>query len=126
MTKEIIIKNAHCKFFEGQTGLCRVKEFTKCNPVNCKSYTIDELSTISELQQKLKEKEQECEELKSENFTFEELIKTQEELIDNYKQALDEIEKFIKNQLDGFGNDVYSMHKSAINNIQDIINKAKR
>lgn len=44
---------------------------------------------------------------------------------DKYKQALDEIEKFIKNQLDGFGNDVYSMDKSAINSIQDIINKAK-
>lgn len=66
MTKEkIIIKNAHCKFFEGQTGLCKAKEFTKCNPVNCKLYTIDELSTILELQEKLKHKEQECEQLKS-------------------------------------------------------------
>lgn len=44
---------------------------------------------------------------------------------DKYKQALDEIKKFINNQLDNFGNDVYSMDKSAINNIQDIINKVK-
>ena len=42
-----------------------------------------------------------------------------------YKQALDEIERFIKNQLDGFGNDVYSMDKSAINSIQNIINNVK-
>lgn len=66
MTDKTIIKNAHCKFFEGQTGLCNAKEFTKCNPVNCKLYTIDELSTILELQDKLARKEQECEELKKE------------------------------------------------------------
>ena len=41
------------------------------------------------------------------------------------EQALEEIEKFINNQLDNFGNDVYSMDKSAINNIQDSIHKAK-
>lgn len=64
MTKEIIIKNAHCKFFEGQTGLCQAKEFTKCNPVNCKLYTIDELLTIFELQQQLKRAEQKLEKIK--------------------------------------------------------------
>lgn len=42
-----------------------------------------------------------------------------------YKQALDEIEEYVQSQLDGFGNDVYLMHKAAINNILDIINKAK-
>lgn len=41
------------------------------------------------------------------------------------EQTLDEIEKFIKNQLDEYGNDVYNMDKSAINSIQSIINKAK-
>ena len=77
-----------------------------------------------ELQQKLQAKEQECEELKSENFTFEELIKTQEELIDKYKQALEEIEKY-------FGNKDTS--KTSLFNIfvieqeiLNIINKAKR
>mgnify|MGYP007054417594 CR=1 FL=1 len=64
MEDKIIIKNAHCKFFEGQTGLCRAKEFTKCNPVNCKLYTIDELSTILELQEKLQAKELELEKYK--------------------------------------------------------------
>lgn len=45
--------------------------------------------------EKLKCKEQECEALKGENFTFVDLIKTQEELIDKYEQSLDEIEKII-------------------------------
>ena len=44
---------------------------------------------------------------------------------DKYKQALDEIEGYINTQLFNFGNDVYSMDKSAINNIQDIIHKTK-
>lgn len=44
---------------------------------------------------------------------------------EKYKQALEKIGKFINNQLDNFGNDVYSMDKSAINNIQDIINNVK-
>lgn len=64
MTDKIIIKNAHCVYFEGQTGLCKAKEFTKCNPVNCKLYTIDELSTILELQEKLQAKELELEKYK--------------------------------------------------------------
>lgn len=58
------IRNAHCAYYEGQTGLCRAKEFVKCNPVNCKLYTIDELSTILDLQEQLKRKEQECVELR--------------------------------------------------------------
>lgn len=59
------LKNAHCVYFEGQTGLCQAKEFKKCNPMNCELYTIDELSTILDLQDKLQAKEQECEELKA-------------------------------------------------------------
>lgn len=58
------IKNAHCAYFEGQTGLCKAKEFTRCNPVNCKLYTIDELSTIIELQEQLDQLKAENEELK--------------------------------------------------------------
>ena len=33
--------------------MCKAKEFTRCNPVGCKLYTIDELSTIVDLQQQL-------------------------------------------------------------------------
>ena len=64
------IRNAHCVYFEGQTGLCKAKEFVKCNPVNCKLYTIDELSTILDLQEQLKHKEQECEKLKTQTSNF--------------------------------------------------------
>lgn len=132
-------KNVHCTYFEGQTGLCQAKEFVKCNPVNCKLYIIDELTTIKVLQEKLKYKEKECEKLKTQYNCYacetcngredyrnmkrhcENAIKA----IHRYKQSLDEIEKYIKNQLDEFGNDVYNMDKSAINSIQSIINKAK-
>lgn len=58
------LKNAHCVYFEGQTGICKAKEFTKCNPVNCKLYTIDELSTIVDLQTQLDQLKAENEELK--------------------------------------------------------------
>ena len=75
---KIIIKNAHCKFFEGQTGLCKAKEFTICNPVNCKLYTIDELSTILDLQEKLQTKELECESLE---LRFEKLYQFNKKLI---------------------------------------------
>lgn len=86
-----------------------------------------------------KRKEQECEKLKTQYNCYacetcngredyrnmkrhcENAIKA----IHRYKQSLDEIEKYIKNQLDEFGNDVYNMDKSAINSIQYIINKAK-
>lgn len=70
----------------------------------------------------LQAKEQECEKLKTQILS----LQTMEiEELKNYKQSLDEIEKYIKNQLDEFGNDVYNMDKSAINSIQSIINKAK-
>lgn len=46
-------------------------------------------------------------------------------LKDSYRKALEEIEKYVKSQFDGFGSDVYAMNKVAINKILDIINKAK-
>ena len=42
-----------------------------------------------------------------------------------YRKAFEEIEDYVKSQLDGFGNDVYAMDKVAINDILDIIHKAK-
>ena len=47
------LKNAHCAYFDWQTGWCKAKEFTRCNPIGCKLYTIDELSTIVDLQRQL-------------------------------------------------------------------------
>ena len=58
------LKNAHCVYFEGQTGICKAKEFTKCNPINCKLYTIDELSMIVDLQTQLDQLKKEKETLK--------------------------------------------------------------
>jgi len=60
------LKNAHCVYFEGQTGLCRAKEFKRCNPVNCNLYTIDELSTILDLQAQLQAEQQKNEQLQKE------------------------------------------------------------
>lgn len=74
-----------------------------------------------------KELSEENEQLKSENFTFEELVKTQENLIDNYKQALDEIERYfdkrcdICREQDGLELDCNFCWKK---DIKDIINKA--
>lgn len=53
LKKKHTIKNGHCEFFEGQTGLCRAKEFKRCNPVNCKIFTLDSVSTILKLQAEL-------------------------------------------------------------------------
>lgn len=61
-----------------------------CSEENC---------IILKLKEQLQAKEQECEALKGENFTFVELIKTQEELIDKYEQALDDIEQIAQTGL---------------------------
>ncbi len=76
---------------------------------------------IGKVENKLQAKEQECEALKGENFTFVELIKTQEELIDKYEQALDEIEKIcqIKEENSQF------VLPSVWQQILDMIHKAK-
>ena len=151
------LKNAHCVYFEGQTGLCQAKEFEKCNPINCELYTIDELSTILDLQEQLKHKEQECEELKKEINGYKTIIeKIRQEIqedetcesqecgcdnyeecieclkntilniineerndfVQDYKQALDEIEKFMIYEFSG-------QNQWVKKNVLDIINKAK-
>ena len=127
MTDKIIIKNAHCVYFEGQTGLCKAKEFTKCNPVNCKLYTIDDLSTILELQEKLQAKELECESLK---LRFEKLRQFNKKLIAEkfeigcrnirYKNLCNEIEKISITAYcltNGTNKDMSDFAKQIINNI---------
>ena len=71
------LKNAHCVYFDGQTELCKAKEFTRCNPIGCKLYTIDELSTIVDLQQQL-------DQLKSKN---DELEKWKENVINLFDKT---------------------------------------
>ena len=97
------LKNAHCAYFEGQTGLCKAKEFTKCNPVGCKLYTIDELSTIVDLQQQLKVKEQECDELKKKNYELTEEVSIDRALFAEIDQLKAELEEYknVVNKLAG-------------------------
>lgn len=80
----------------------------------------------------LDELKQECEELEKQLETSEKWRIKAESLNENfelkntcYRKALEEIEKYLQTQLDGFGNDVYEMQKSAINNIRNIISRAK-
>lgn len=138
MTGKIIIKNADCKFFEGQTGLCKAKEFTICNPINCKLYTIDELSTILELQKKLQAKEQlsvkqshelirlrkERQENKQKNVNLLQKNEELEKQLENEKQALDEIENYVRDNSDFDKNDKLTSNTGAYD-ILEIINKAK-
>lgn len=114
--EQINIRNIHCAYFEGQTGLCQVKEFVKCNPINCKLYTMDELSTIVDLQEKLQAKEKECEELKKDC--------PKRCKLDKYKKALDEIENYIRDNSDFDKNDKLTSSSGAYD-ILSIINKAK-
>lgn len=86
---------------------------------------------IKRLYKQLKRKEQECEELKGENFTFVDLIKTQEELIDKYEQSFDEIEEIANKQrkFDLTGKTPLTPVINEVGedfiDILDIINKAK-
>ena len=118
------LKNAHCVYFEGQTGLCRAKEFVKCNPVNCELYTIDELSTILDLQEQLKHKEQEYEELINQRYKFKFGNNILEHERNNYEQVLDEIEGYCEKIL----SDLLHYSQGTINTaekIRNIINNAK-
>lgn len=111
-----------CKYYEN------LKE---CQKQNCwyRYYSKEHIKNI-QIKKQLQAKEQECEKLKTQYNCYacetcngredyrnmkrhcENAIKA----IHRYKQSLDEIEKYIKNQLD----------ESAINSIQSIINKAKK
>lgn len=129
------LKNVHCTYFEGQTGLCKAKEFVKCNPVNCKLYIIDELSTIKVLQEKLKYKEKECEKLKTQYNCYacgtckgKEDYRNMKRHCENaikanhkYKQSLDEIEEIAS----GTYYETEQTVKFKMQDIQDIINRTK-
>ena len=78
------LKNAHCVYFDGQTGWCKAKEFTRCNPIGCKLYIIDELSTIVDLQQQL-------DQLKVENDKFKQTLYEIKELIEQGVKIHDDI-----------------------------------
>ena len=101
----------------------KCQHYGKCSTY---CYIVDELCSDNPncYYKQLKRKEQECEELKSENFTFEELIKTQEELIDNYKQAFDEIKNYVRDNSDFDKSDKLTSNTGAYD-ILEIINKKR-
>lgn len=82
--------------------------------------------TLYDLPFEIKKLRQECEALKSESFTMDSLISMQEEEIDRYCKALEEIEglisddEFEKCPIDGENCNYFTSRK-----ILDIINKAK-
>ena len=84
---------------------------------------IQEQCFTYKLLQQLQSKEQECEALKSESFTRDSLISMQEEEIDRYRKALEEIERYINNQ--GIDNKWNMRIQRFRSGILDIINKAK-
>lgn len=102
---------------EYMTAYCeKCNKFSHCNN--------NELICIS----KYEEKEQECEELKQWKKDAENLFRTQtdnaDKIINQYKQALDEIEKFCDKILA----DILHYSQGTINTaekIRNIINKAK-
>ena len=102
------LKNAHCTYFEGQTGLCKAKEFTRCNPVGCKLYTIDELSTIVDLQEQLNQLKKDNEQLKKYRSALEEIREDMEQDTtcesrecgcDDYAECLNCIKETILNKI---------------------------
>lgn len=111
-----------------KSRIANIKELGS-NFVRYKAKSIKKL--LENILEYIENKEQECKNLKEElryrRRSIKDIsIKSTEicKILEKYKQALDEIEEFIKSQLDDFGNDVYSMDKSSINNIQNIIDKA--
>ena len=124
-----------CEYINKDSG-CLVSFDGSCCKEECFTYRLLQL---------LQAKEQECEILKSENFSFEELIKYQDEQLEPFndgyfehldtkiiaelakksirlttenrklENALDEIEEYINTHLD----------ELAVNKIKDIINGAK-
>lgn len=80
---------------------------------------------VKEWNTQLARKTHECEELKDYARRQENQRETYYKEFLKKNRALEEIEEYVQSQLDGFGNDVYLMHKVAINKILNIINKAK-
>ena len=89
---------------------------------NCLNILEQKKCPIYKLKQQLKSKEWECENLKQWQEDAENLFKTQtdnaDKIINRYKQALDEIEKFMIYEFSG-------QNQWVKKNVLDIINKAK-
>lgn len=101
-------------------------ELNKRDKVSCYHLLYDKCKDAPNCYFKqLARKTAECEELKKQLETSEKWRSESDLQNTRYRKALEEIEKYLQTQLDGFGNDVYEMQKSAINNIRNIISRAK-
>ena len=119
--KQIIINGvdvSECSYYQHNMCTATKDDYGDCS-LCCQDYDMNDC-----YYKQLKRKEQECEELKSENFTFEELIKTQEELIDNYKQAFGEIKNYVRDNSDFDKSDKLTSNTGAYD-ILEIINKKR-
>ena len=102
------------------------KEIKKyCSGIDCLTCNEAEpciYRIANKLQEQLKRKEEECEELKKWKKGAENLFKAQidnpDKIINRYKQALDEIEKYLDAQQKYFDGEDY-------HNLLDTINKVK-
>lgn len=143
------ICNSDSYFCEGYKN-CYFKQLARktqeCEDLKIKLIQKDEVNTffntpiegwdndpckICESKNNYEQLKQECEELKSESFTREELISLQEKDIDRYRKALEEIEKVINNILNScLGRNTVGCRPAhnvceELIKILDIINKAK-
>ncbi len=136
MTKKDGVDVNECDFFikNRDKYLCRCTKINSfgdiVTPKNAENSNC--LDNYNCYYKQLARKTQECEELEKQLETSEKWRIKAESLNENfelkntcYRKALEEIEKYLQTQLDGFGNDVYEMQKSAINNIRNIISRAK-
>ena len=136
MTKKDDVDVNECDFFikNRDKYLCRCTKINSfgdiVTPKNAENSNC--LDNYNCYYKQLARKTQECEELEKQLETSEKWRIKAESLNENfelkntcYRKALEEIEKYLQTQLDGFGNDVYEMQKSAINNIRNIISRAK-
>ena len=114
--EQIIIDGVDVSKCPGFEGGCCVCVSLNANELDCE-YNPDCYF------KQLVRKTQECEELKAESFTREELITIQEKDIDYYRKALEEIERYINNQ--GIDNKWNMRIQRFRSGILDIINKAK-
>lgn len=115
--KHPMMKNIYCS----KNPNCYFKQFAR-KTQELEQYKTSKQASYEALQKQCNELElqnrklkQECEALKSESFTREELITIQEKDIDRYRKVLEEIEEYSNTYFD----------KEVSKEIFDIINKAK-
>lgn len=136
--EQIIIDIDRCKYRDEYTNFCLAekddigKTYTICTGTDCyykqlarKTQEYERLKKNYFKQNEwLQQRAKECEALKSESFTREELIDIQEKDIDRYRKALEEIEGYIKDPCE-YCKPTSKCRECLGEGILNIINKAK-